>query len=120
MLLHGRAGFLLQLSPFAIRSAAATIEMAFGRHSGGQSSFRAFLCRSLRDESSTKALDDVFIVEPGADSTLFRIRNYSLPLDGRGHYFQARAGAYCGDGSGGGGVLCAGGIERRNFSHEFR
>src|SRR5258708_38923030 len=89
--------------------------MAFRRDADRKRSLRGFLHFSVLVEPATETLDGVFVVEPGAHSTVLRLCHHPLPLDGCGHHLQARIGAHRGDRSSGGSVLPAGWVERRGL-----
>src|ERR1043166_4517989 len=116
---HRRPGFLPQLPQLTFRSPPPTVEVAFRRNVDWQLAVRSVLRVSVSAESDAEVLDDVRIVESGPDPAVFRIRDHPLSLDGCRHHLQARVSAYRRNRRGSRGMLCAGGVERRNFSHEF-
>ena len=50
----------------------------------------------FRVDAGAARVDAIFGGQPGVDSAVLRLRHHSLPVDGRGHYFQARPGVYGG------------------------
>src|SRR5207253_9077638 len=84
---------------------APAAKVADRRNAGRKRAVHASLYTARHSGKEPRGLDEMFRPESGADSALFRLRDYPLPLDGRGHHLQARLGVYGGDGGRAGGFL---------------
>src|SRR5258708_36380896 len=104
MLPDGGDCLLQEFPRRTVRHFAAAIEMAHRRRLRRELALHALLYRAVRVRCGAKHGDEILCAEPGADPTVFWLRDHSLPLDGCGHYLQAPVGVhvvYCWRGGGG-------------------
>src|SRR5258708_32425568 len=105
MLPDGGDCLLQEFPRRTVRHFAAAIEMAYRRRLRRELTLHALLYRAVCVRCGAKRVDEILGAEPGADPALFWLRDHSLPLDGCGHYLQARLGVYGGDRCGGRGAF---------------
>ncbi len=86
-----------QLSARAERHPAAATEMGDWRGVRGHSAIFAAVHPAALREHRAAIVDEVLGLLAGADPAVLRLRHHSLPADGRGHHFQARAGVHVRD-----------------------